>query len=73
MAAQGVKGTGRVAKGKSDTVVLAQLTVSPADTPLLMGPVETQLLTFGEKGVELGDLMPVTLPRSWRRRSLLRV
>ena len=54
MAAQGVKGTGRVAKGKSDTVVLAQLTVSPADTPLLMGPVETQLLTFGVTGVELG-------------------
>ena len=34
-----------------------------ADPPLLMGPVDTPFLAFGEvAGVDLGDLSPVKLP-----------
>ena len=57
-----LKGKGRVAKGMVDTVVVAEL-ASGADPPLLMGPVDTPFLAFGEvAGVDLGGLSPVKLP-----------
>ena len=58
-----LKGKDRVAKGMAETVVVAQLTDAPEDAPMLMGPMDTQLLAFGEvPGVDLGDLLPVKLP-----------
>ena len=58
-----LKGKGRVAKGMADTVVVAQLSDAPEDAPMLMGPMDTQLLAFGEvPGVDFGDLLPVKLP-----------
>ena len=58
-----LKGTGRVAKGMSAHVIIAEL--APSSVPLLTGPTDTQLLAFGVlSDVDLGTLAPVKLP-SW--------
>ena len=55
-----LKGEGRVAKGASAVVVVAELAEGQ---PLLMGPMETNQLAFGEvEGLELGGLVPVKMP-----------
>ena len=68
-----LKGTGRVAKGMSASVIVAELATVPLLTGpalLLTGPEETQWLAFGEVvGVELGDVAPVKLP-AWVEGSL---
>ena len=68
-----MKGTGRVAKGMSASVIIAELATVPLLTGpalLLTGPEETQWLAFGEVvGVELGDVAPVKLP-AWVEGSL---
>jgi hypothetical protein len=47
----------------SETVVLAEVRDASPDDLMLMGPLETQLLAFGEvPGVDLGDLLPLKLP-----------
>jgi hypothetical protein len=56
-----LKGKGRVAKGMSASVIVAE--IAPDYVPLLTGPVDTQFLAFGLViGVELDDLMPLKLP-----------
>ena len=56
-----LKGKGRVAKGTSAVVIVAEMHVEGAQ--LLQGPLQTNLLSFGEVGgVELGGLLPVKPP-----------
>ena len=56
-----LKGKGRVAKGMSASVIVAEL--APASVPLLTGPVDTPYLAFGEvPDVDLGGLLPLKLP-----------
>ena len=56
-----LSGKGRVAKGMSVHVTVAEL--APSAVPLLTGPSDTQLLAFGDLlDVDLGTLSPVKLP-----------
>ena len=56
-----LKGKGRVAKGMSASVVIAE--IAPASVLLLTGPVDTPYLAFGEVvDVDLGGYLPLKLP-----------
>ena len=56
-----LKGKGRVAKGMSASVIIAE--IAPASVLLLTGPVETPYLAFGELvDVDLGGFLPLKLP-----------